>query len=446
MTRRILFITHYYPPDEIGGTEVLTHSIARELVERGDVVRVLCATEWGQGDGYDFGSTAEQYEGVAVERIHFNWKNAPRVFRSLYNNLDVYARVTHVISEFRPDVVHVTSCYTLSGSVIAAAYDAGAPILLTATDFWFLCARNTLLEQGKGLCSGPESGWKCLRCHLADSKAYRWPSAILPEPMVQGLLTAISSTHLATNRAGLRGMAGDWDERRRFLASMLDRVDQIVTASTLVRDLLVQYGVAAERISLSPYGIDSSWAHDYTQKAHSPTLRIGFIGQMLPAKGVDLLLRAFNALDRDLPVQLILYGEPEKVPAYGAELARLAGDDPRIDFAGAFPISTMGQVLAGIDVLVVTSIWYDFPLVIPSALATATPVIATDLPGMNEMIRHEGNGLLFPLGDVEALTGLLRRLLEEPNLLERLRAGIEPVKGVAEMVDEYADRYDALSR
>jgi glycosyltransferase involved in cell wall biosynthesis len=104
----------------------------------------------------------------------------------------------------------------------------------------------------------------------------------------------------------------------------------------------------------------------------------------------------------------------------------------------------MGEVMTGIDVLAVPSIWYDFPLVVPSALATNTPVLATDLPGMNEMIQHDVNGLLFERYDWKGLAMQIRRLVEDRDLLFRLRKGIQAVKTVEQMGAEYLDLYSRV--
>jgi glycosyltransferase involved in cell wall biosynthesis len=71
-------------------------------------------------------------------------------------------------------------------------------------------------------------------------------------------------------------------------------------------------------------------------------------------------------------------------------------------------------------------------------------VVATNLGGMPEFVRHERDGLLFGLEDHGGLARQLRRLVEEPGLLERLRAGIEPVKTIQENVDELEVMYGGL--
>ena len=78
------------------------------------------------------------------------------------------------------------------------------------------------------------------------------------------------------------------------------------------------------------------------------------------------------------------------------------------------------------------------------AFAAGVPVVATDLGGMSEFVRHGKDGLLFGLEDPGDLARQLRRLIEEPGLLDSLRAGIEPVKTVHENVDELEALYGGL--
>jgi glycosyltransferase involved in cell wall biosynthesis len=239
-------------------------------------------------------------------------------------------------------------------------------------------------------------------------------------------------------------MLGDWQDRFTFLSQALQRVDYIVTASRFLRTLFANYGVPPEKIRFSPYGLDTFWVRGYESKTPSSELRIGFIGQIIPIKGVDILLKAFNTLEVNLPVQLKIYGNLAKNPTYGRKLRQLADDDRRISFLGTFENTKMGQVLSGIDVLAVPSIWYDFPLVVPSAFAAKTPVIATNLAGLNELVHENVDGLLFERYDWQGLARHLRRLARDPDLMNRLRAGIAPVKTLDQMTNEYLDIYGRL--
>jgi glycosyltransferase involved in cell wall biosynthesis len=441
---RIVLITHFYPPGHIGGTEVLTSGLAKTLRAIGHEVFVVCAEDWDSAPSYQIQHTDELVDGVRVRRLRFNWAKAPDVFRSLYDNPEVARHLHTYLREVQPDVVHITSCYSLSASVIGAARDYGAPVVLTATDFWFLCARNTLLERNETLCSGPETPWKCARCHLHDSKIYRLSRRVLPDSAVATILQGVAHIPLTTRQPGLRGMLGDWGHRFRYLANAIGSVDRVIAASQFLIDLFARSGVDPSKLEFRAYGLDTSWAVGHTTKSASDRLRIGFIGQILPFKGPDLLIRAIRSLDA--PVDLRIYGALEKSPEYGRSLRDLAGDDPRIAFCGTFENSRMGSILADLDVLAVPSTWYDFPLVISSALATKTPVIATDQPGMNELIEHDVNGLLFERSSWQGLAAQIQRLVDDRELYLRLQKNIQPVKDLEQMAAEYVTLYQSLQR
>jgi glycosyltransferase involved in cell wall biosynthesis len=142
-----------------------------------------------------------------------------------------------------------------------------------------------------------------------------------------------------------------------------------------------------------------------------------------------------------------IHGNLERFKHYMKQLRELAAGDERISFAGPFRRDRVGEVLYGTDVLVVPSRWYEnAPVVIYEAFAAKTPVVATDLGGMSEVVEHEKNGLLFELDSAEDLARQLRRLYEEQGLLERLRSGIGHVKTVEENLAELEELYASLLR
>ena len=102
-------------------------------------------------------------------------------------------------------------------------------------------------------------------------------------------------------------------------------------------------------------------------------------------------------------------------------------------------------MLNDLDVIVVPSLWYENrPTVIVEAQATGTPVVATRLGGMAELIKHNENGLLFKAGSVKSLTEQLQRLLDEPTLLPQLQSCIQPVPAVEEEMATLISVYESL--
>jgi glycosyltransferase involved in cell wall biosynthesis len=116
-----------------------------------------------------------------------------------------------------------------------------------------------------------------------------------------------------------------------------------------------------------------------------------------------------------------------------------------IFFRGSYKRDQLSDVFSEIDILIVPSIWYEnAPLVIWEAFATKTPVIATNLGGMSEVVVHDVNGLLFERGNIDDLARQLNRVTEENGLLEKLSTGIPPVKSIKQEVDELENIYEEL--
>ena len=78
------------------------------------------------------------------------------------------------------------------------------------------------------------------------------------------------------------------------------------------------------------------------------------------------------------------------------------------------------------------------------AFASRTPVIASNVGGISEFVKHEVNGLLFERGNIDDLANQLQRITDEPGLLERLREGVPPVKRIEEEVTELELIYQQL--
>jgi glycosyltransferase involved in cell wall biosynthesis len=444
---RLLFISNGYPPHRWAGTETYTASLAHELKRRGHQVQVLCAGAWDMGPAPLNGVSDDLSTGVPVRRLHLNWLKAPDPFRYLYANPVVARYVADFLRQSRPDLVHVTSCETLSASVLRVVKDQGLPLVLSLTDFWFLCPRINLLRSDGINCSGAVTARDCLRCQLEQSNAYRRSRRLVPERYTLALFEWLSRYAVLTRQRGLRGLAGHVQQRRAYLAKAITWPDLRLTASAFARDVYWPNHILAP-IEVRAYGHDLNWLRQYSGKTASKRLRIGYIGQITPAKGVHLLVEATNRLD-DLGAakpEVSIYGNLDHDAAYRAQLEAMAVGRSNIAFRGTFRHEEMASAFAEIDVLAVPSLWYDFPLIILEAFAAHTPVVATNLGAMAEWVKPEVNGLLFGRGDPGSLADQFRRLIIEPTLLGHLQKGLPPVKPIQTYVSELEVDYDALIR
>ena len=250
---------------------------------------------------------------------------------------------------------------------------------------------------------------------------------------------------LITRQRGFRGMIGDMADRKLFMRHVFSLPDVRLVASRFVRDVHVQNGFD-DPIQLHPYGHELSWLKSYQAKRRSAVVTIGFIGQITHSKGVHLLLEAARQLTEKFgdKINFLIYGNLHKHPEYARQLEGMSQGLGNIQFCGTYPRELSADVFSKLDVLVVPSLWYDFPLIIHEAFATGTPVIATNLGGMAETISHDVNGLLFERGDVNGLAHNIQRIVDEPELLKRLGLGIPKVKHVDEEADKLQKIYMKL--
>jgi GT2 family glycosyltransferase len=129
---------------------------------------------------------------------------------------------------------------------------------------------------------------------------------------------------------------------------------------------------------------------------------------------------------------------------YSKLLGPLLGQ-PFVRKLGPVPHERMAGALSEVDALVVPSVWIEnAPFVIREAFAAGLPVIASDLGGMAEMVRHEQDGLLFTPGSPPALAAQIRRLIEEPELMSRLREQVRPPMSIQEDALRMRKRYEQL--
>lgn len=440
---RILLVANFFPPEHTAGTENYSFGLARALLNAGHQINVLCAGTWNEGPHYWNRHQDDVCQGIPVRRLHLNWVRAPDPNRYLYDNPRVAGFFNDYLNELRPDIVHVTSCYTLSASVIKTAQQAGIPVVLTLTDFWFVCPSVNLLRSNGELCDGRVAPFECLECIFHGSRVFRLLSWLPSRSARESILTSLSNRPRLSRLQGLRGMALDVTERRRVLQEMLCLSDWVIAPSHFLAEMYIQYGCRVP-IHIQPSGQDLSWLNSYSGKKPSATIRFGYLGQVKPHKGVHILLEAFQQLPCDDPVSLSIFGKLSE-PEYTKELHQIAGSHPRISFKTPLPHEQVGEAFSTIDFLVVPSLCYENnPLVIQEAFASNTPVIASKLGGMSEFVKDEENGLLFEAGNARVLAEKLYRLVHEPGLRARLQEGIPRVKEMSHEIRELEGVYAKL--
>jgi glycosyltransferase involved in cell wall biosynthesis len=225
-------------------------------------------------------------------------------------------------------------------------------------------------------------------------------------------------------------------ERKEWMLCVLEKADYVVSPSRFLRDRLVENGVPAGKIVVSAHGIETDWTQSVRQvRRPSDHLRFAFIGMMGWHKGAHIALQAFNDLERPNGATLTLYGNNQHFADYFRRLSLQIDRNPLIIYGGCFPHSQIGEVLSGVDALIMPSMWYEnTPVIMYEAFATKTPVIATHEGGMAELIDEFEGGWTFPRGDVDALAALMQHLIDHPQQVSEASEQIRPVRTIGEHV------------
>lgn len=438
---KILLTTHQFFPEYSAGTEVLTYSVARELMRRGHMVHVLTGHP-GSADLDDDDRFDEyDFEGIHVYRFHHAYTpmgDQTSMVKVGYDNQLAARYFKQILENFTPDIVHFFHLNRLGTGVIEHAVDAGIPCYMTPTDFWTICPTAQLVLGDGKLCSGPSMhGGNCVK-HFAlgtqkglIAKVTQYLPAVSLDLLVRFTQAEILPSY--PHQIEVEAMGS----RLKKNITRLNQLTKIISPNSFMTKKLLQYGVIPNLIVQSAFGIDVpkleiKHVHQLSRKP----FRLGFIGTLASYKGCHILIEAFKLLPHGQAV-LKIYGNTQDFPEYSNELKRLADNNDAIEFCGTFHNSKIGEVLAEIDALVVPSLWYEnTPLVVYSAQAALCPVVASNFPGISEVIQDQVNGLLFDAGNVRALARQLSRLIHEPNLVNNLSMNCRQPKSTSTYVDE----------
>jgi glycosyltransferase involved in cell wall biosynthesis len=232
-------------------------------------------------------------------------------------------------------------------------------------------------------------------------------------------------------RLGLSSVGLDEFERARGLRVALlkairdlslRRAVRVVCPSAFLADRTGAWGLPQDRLTVIPSSVSvpDLEERDELRRRHgfeSPTLV--FVGRFVAQKSLDV---ALDALSRVEGVAIVLVGDgPERQRI--EMLARRRGLGDRARFVGARGRQAVFELLRAADASVLSSSWENFPHAVVEALAVGTPVIATAVGGVPEIVDDGRNGLLVPPRDAAALATAISRFVTDSALRERLRAG-----------------------
>jgi glycosyltransferase involved in cell wall biosynthesis len=435
---RVIHSLGWYFPDSTGGTEVYVSQLIRALKAHGVESVVAAAREGDDSDSYT-------HEGINVFRYPVHAQPNLKQVRGTapYGG---FSEFSNWLPRQQADVYHQHSFVGGCGiHHLRAARELGLPTVVTVHLPSTVCLRGTMMLHGKSACDGRVERVRCGVC-WGTSRGIPRPMAEIAGRLPLALSKrAEKSDRRASSVLATPALVGFHLDR---LAEVSTLADRIIAISQWLYDALLINGIPKEKLVLCQTGGPASLIKEIPHRT-SPNghLRLGFLGRWDKLKGIDLLVQAVRNLPPRVPIKLVIHGLPGKgaEAAFELKVRRLAAGDARIEFAGPVKPEDIPGTLSKFDLLAIPSQLLETgPLVALEAHAAGVPIIASDLGGLSEKVRHGEDGWLVPAADIRAWTSAFLELAENRKLVARLQEGIRPVRTMDEVASDMVTVYDTI--
>lgn len=376
---RLLILSSHYPPDAVGGAEIVAHRHARQLKARGWDVCVLAGMRAG-ADRRPGTLHVDWLDGIPVHRLVLRGEDVERDFR--WPHAENVLRA--IIGWHRPDIVHAHNLAGLGASLVRVARKLRCRTIATLHDDWGHCFRHTRMRTDGSACRDPEP------CHLCRADFASSDGTILPMRL-----------------------------RRDYVAMAMEEADVLISPSAHLAERYREAGFADGRVTVLSNGIDLDAIppRERTASGRVDFLAAAYLGEH---KGIPVLIEAARMLAH----RRELAGRWSLTVAGAGHLAHsvhAACGDPAfggaLAFAGRLSRSELLTRLSESDAVVLPSIWRENePVVLLEAIASGAAIVASEA-GAAGLVTDGENGLLSRTGDAGDLAGAMARMIENPNLV-----------------------------
>lgn len=348
-------------------------------------------------------------QGIDAELLSFdNENNVLAKLLQLPFNITAYHATRRKLKSYRPDVVHLHNThFGASPSVIHAAKREGVPVVMTLHNYRLLCPSGTLFFRGR------------LFLH---SLHQRFPWAAVRRGVYKN--SPLLTLWLACS-AKCHQWLGSWQ-----------KIDRLIALSATAKNMFLQSGVIKREGQLV---IKPNFSVQANQLFPERGGHFLFAGRLCEEKGIRLLLQVFSSS----VYRLKIAGDgPLK-----EEVLACCNLHSNIEYLGALKKGEVSREMSCCTALVFPSLWLEgMPMTIIESFACGTPVIASDLGAMKDMITPGHNGLLFDAGSTSDLQEILQawskldvfeRQAFYRNAQQTYRQQYTPEKNVVQLLDIY---------
>jgi glycosyltransferase involved in cell wall biosynthesis len=424
----ILFSSFFGSPAR-GGGATLGLDVVREWLARGHHVHVIGAT----------------YASPALDDLELFIQSRRLVLHGLISVQDtelghhldseLEARVAALITEIKPNVIHIHNFQGLLSGV-EAAVKSGVPTVYTALDFGMTCLNWYRFDGSLIPCSGPEK----LKCQACVLRTGRKRIQDLPH-YLNGIFNRVFLDREGNGHREYLSLRNQkyWrnDAVKSYAVtfSQLKQFTSIVAPSPAVYDSIVAYRGSSDGVfsMLYPLSVGKVPADRKEEVPSSGTpLKLLFLGHNHPIKGWPFFIQVLEALPDGLAVEVTdAGGNRTPFEKSSARAKRYLRNSFRS------PSANVSVEMRKSDAILVPSLWHEnTPLVVLESLANGRPVIASDQRGISNVIQNGRNGFLIPPGDLPAWVKKITELSRNPSILRNMRANCDYALTPKEFVDK----------
>jgi glycosyltransferase involved in cell wall biosynthesis len=316
-------------------------------------------------------------------------------------NRKVHAELGDLVRRERPAVVHFHNTFPLmSHAAYDAARGAGAAVVQTLHNYRLNCPGGEFLREGRV-------------CEDCMGRAFPWPAVVHGCYRNNRSATAVVAAMLTVHRS-----------RRTFRRD----VDAYVALTEFARRKYIEGGLPAHRVMVKPNFVSEDRGPGEGRGDSRGPFGL-FVGRLAAGKGLDVVLRAWA--NAGSGARLKILGDGPLAPL----VREAAATNPAIEWLGRRPLEEVYRVMGEAAFLVMPSIWYEaMPRTVVEAFSRGTPVIASRLGSLEELITPGRTGLHFKPSN-------------HGDLAAQVRWGFENVPALAAMRPlarrEYEHKYTA---
>jgi glycosyltransferase involved in cell wall biosynthesis len=296
---------------------------------------------------------------------------------------EAYQSTRQRLKTDRYDLIHVQNFFPLiSPSVYYAAKAEGVPVIQTLRNYRLLCPNALFFREGKV-------------CEDCMGKPFPYPGIVHGCYRESRVASAGTASMITVHRA-----MNTWEKM----------VDKYITLTEFARQKFIQGGLPADKIVVKP-----NFVHPDPGACESSGGYALYVGRLSVEKGLDTLLAAWEKLRSPIPLKIVGDG-----PLSG-EVKAVAKRVPEIEWLGRQPMKEVHRLMGEAMFLVFPSKWYEtFGRVAVEAFAKKTPVIASNIGAIAELVESGKTGLHFRPGDAEDLAAQVEWALVNPKELTRM--------------------------